>query len=250
MSQPVARALRSPARFERIDALRGFAMLWMAVFHFDFDLNYLGFIQPRQRFFTDPFWVTQRTCILSLFLFCAGASLAVAMARGQGWERFFRRWWQIVAGAALVSLASWFVFPQRWIWFGVLHGMAVMLVAARVLAPLRAFLWGLVVVAIALPLVFRSDAFDAAAIQWLGLGLDKPATQDWVPLLPWLGVMLAGVAAGQWALANRPAWLSAPVGPWLQPLVTLGQWSLIFYLVHQPVFFGALMLVKRMTGMP
>ena len=57
-------------RFDRLDALRGAAIVWMAAFHFFFDLNHFGFI--RQNFHTDPFWTWQRACIVSLFLFCAG----------------------------------------------------------------------------------------------------------------------------------------------------------------------------------
>ena len=68
-------------RFDRIDALRGVAIVWMTVFHFCFDLNYFGWI--RQNFLYDPFWTTQRTCIVSLFLFCAGLGQAVAHAQGQ-----------------------------------------------------------------------------------------------------------------------------------------------------------------------
>ena len=228
-------------RYERIDALRGLAMLWMAVFHFDFDLNHFGFIQPRQAFFHDPFWTWQRSVILGTFLFTAGASLAVAMSRGQTWARFLRRWWQIVACAVLVSLATWVVFPRAWVWFGVLHGMAVMLLLTRMLSALhvpRALLLVLgVAIVLVLPL-FMTPSMEATAIRWLGLGSTKPITQDWVPLVPWMGVMLIGFALGQWAWQHRREWLARPVAPAFSPLVTLGQWSLSFYMVHQPLFFG------------
>ena len=59
-------------RFDRLDALRGLAIVWMIGFHFGFDLNHLGWITPRQSFHRDPFWTTQRTLIVSLFLLCAG----------------------------------------------------------------------------------------------------------------------------------------------------------------------------------
>ena len=43
-------------RFDRLDALRGVAMVWMAVFHLSFDLNFYGLLQPRQNFYHYPFW--------------------------------------------------------------------------------------------------------------------------------------------------------------------------------------------------
>ena len=47
-------------RFDRLDALRGVAIVWMAVFHFCFDLNHVGLWEPRQFFTRDPFWTMQR----------------------------------------------------------------------------------------------------------------------------------------------------------------------------------------------
>ena len=58
---------------------------------------------------------------------------------------------------------------------------------------------------------------------------------------PWLGVMLWGVAAGQWLMRARPQWLQVRVPAPARPLVTLGRWSLTWYMLHQPVLIGALM---------
>ena len=63
-------------RFDRIDRLRAVALLWMTVYHLCFDLNHFGLI--RQDMLVDPFWTTQRTAIVSLFLFCAGLGQAIA----------------------------------------------------------------------------------------------------------------------------------------------------------------------------
>jgi uncharacterized membrane protein len=228
-------------RFDRLDALRGLAIAWMAVFHFCFDLNYFGLLSPKQNFYVDPFWTWQRSCIVSLFLFCAGVSQAVALAHGQGWPKFWRRWAQIAACAALVSIGSAWMFPKSWIGFGVLHGIAVMLVVARVAAPLRGWLWPLGLAAIVLPLAVRHEFFNAPWASWTGLVTRKPITEDYVPVLPWLGVMLWGVAAGQWLLQWRPTVLRGPIVAAARPLAVLGRWSLSFYMVHQPVLIGALM---------
>ncbi len=188
------------ARFERVDALRGAAMVWMAVFHFLFDVNHFGFMKPRQAFFHDPFWTTQRSVILGTFLFTAGVSLAITMARGQTWPGFMRRWLQVVACAALVSLATWVVFPKAWVWFGVLHGMAVMLLLTRLLAPMGKSLALLGAVMLVVLPFFKTTGMEATVVRWLGMGISKPITQDWVPLVPWMGVMLIGFVVGQWAL--------------------------------------------------
>lgn len=228
-------------RYDRLDALRGAAMVWMALFHFAFDLNFYGLIDPRQNFYRDPLWTVQRTFILSGFLLCAGAALAVALDAGQTWPRFWRRWAQVAGCALLVSIGSAFMFPKSWIAFGVLHGIAVMLIVARLLAPLRGWLWPLGAALVALPLLWRHPVFDVPWLQWVGLATRKPVTEDWVPVLPWLGVMLWGLAGAQWLLARRRAWMAGSVPAAARPLAALGRWSLSFYMLHQPVLIGAIL---------
>jgi len=225
-------------RYDRLDALRGLAMVWMAAYHFAFDLNHFGWLQPRHNFNADTLWVVQRSGILGLFLFCAGFALAAALQAGQGWPRFWRRWAQIAGCAVLVSAGSALMFPKSWIHFGVLHGIALMLVLARLVAPWRGGLWLAGAVAIVLPRLVQHPLFDNPWLDWTGLVTRKPVTEDYVPLFPWFGVMLWGLAAGQAVIAHRPRWLQ---GGAPRPLAVLGRWSLTFYMVHQPVFFGLLM---------
>ena len=233
----------TPVRFDRLDALRGVAIVWMALFHFCFDLNHFGLWEPRQLFTRDPFWTTQRTAIVSLFLLCAGLGQAVALQQERGWSfdrRFWRRWAQVAACALLVSAGSALMFPGSWISFGVLHAVAVMLLLARLAAPLRGWLWPLGALALVLPHAVQHSFFDTRLTNWLGLVARKPFTEDFVPVLPWLGVMLWGLAAGQWLLQHRASVLAGAVPALLRPLAVLGRWSLSFYMLHQPVFIGAL----------
>ncbi len=232
----------APLRFDRLDLLRGLAVVWMAGFHFAFDLNHFGQLQPRQNFYLDPFWTGQRTAIVSLFLFTAGLAQAVAWQAGQGWPRFWRRWAQVAGCALLVSLGSALMFPRSWISFGVLHGIAIMLILSRLAAPLPArWLWGGGLLALVLPLVVQHPFFDTRLTNWVGLVTRKPVTEDWVPVLPWLGVMLWGLAAGRWVLGQQPAWLAGRVPTGAKPLVTLGRWSLCFYMLHQPVLIACIL---------
>ena len=238
-----------PARMDRVDALRGFAIVWMALFHFAFDLNYFGLLSPRQSFYTDPIWTGQRSAIVSLFVFTAGLSQAIAFESGQPWQRFWRRWAQIAVCALLVSAGSALMFPRSWISFGILHGLALMLIVTRCCAPLRGrWLWPLGVAAILLPQWLPHPAFDAPWGQWTGLVTRKPVTEDYAPLLPWLGVMLWGCASGRWLMAHRPAMLAGALPRGLRPLAWLGGWSLTFYMLHQPVLIGALLAWRWASG--
>ena len=235
-------------RFDRLDALRGVAIVWMALFHLAFDLNHFGWLARKHNFYTDALWTVQRSCIVSLFLFVAGLSLAVALQAGQRGPRFWRRWAQIAGCAVLVSIGSAFMFPKSWISFGVLHGIAVMLVLGRLAAPLRAWLWPLGALCIALPAFVGHPLFDARWSNWVGLVTHKPVTEDFVPVLPWLGVLLFGLAAGQWLQQHRPGWLGGALIAPARPLAALGRWSLSFYMLHQPLLIGLLMAWQALRG--
>lgn len=251
MPVPSSTSSSRPAnRFDRLDALRGVAILWMAGFHFSFDLNHYGLLTPVQHFLSDPFWTLQRTGIVSLFLLCAGLGQAVALEVGQGWRRFWRRWAQVAGCAVLVSAGSAMMFPQSWISFGVLHGIAAMLLITRLAVPALQRATG----AAAIPLLFvlgglawfapvwlQHPFFNSRWWNWTGLVTRLPYTEDYVPVLPWLGVMLAGVALGLLLLRHRRGWLAGPVPGALQPLARLGRWSLTFYMLHQPVLIGGLL---------
>jgi len=229
----------------RLDALRGLAVVWMTVFHFCFDLNLHGFLH--QRMLADPFWTVQRSVIVSLFLFCAGIGQGVAIHAGQGWPRFWRRWAQVAGCAALVTLGSWLVFPDTFIGFGVLHGLAVMLVIARLSAGLGRWLWPLGAAALALPWIAAGllpgsgleAAFNGVPLRVLGLVTVKPFTEDYVPILPWLGVVWWGLAAGGWLARRRSGLLDGRLpGRAAAALAWLGRHSLPWYMLHQPVLMG------------
>jgi uncharacterized membrane protein len=129
-----------------------------------------------------------------------------------------------------------------------LHGIAVMLIVARLTAGWGHWLWVCGALAIALKYIAifvhssnpNLDFLDGKIFNWLGLIGQKPLTEDYVPVLPWLGVMWWGMAAGAWLLRHQPALLQAL--PSQRHLAGLGRWSLSFYMLHQPVLMGLLTL--------
>jgi len=237
-------------RFDRLDALRGLAIVWMALFHFCFDLNHYRLLQPVQHFLSDPFWTMQRAAIVTLFLLCAGLGQAVALAAGQRRQRFLRRWLQVAACAVAVSAGSAWMFPRSWISFGVLHGIALMLLLLRWTVPPLLRRWGAISWQVPLclavlgtlacwaPRWLAQPLFNSRWLNWTGLVTELPFTEDYVPVLPWLAVVLWGCAVGLWLLAHRRHWLSGGVPVALRPLAVLGRWSLSFYMLHQPVLIG------------
>ncbi len=104
--------------------------------------------------------------------------------------------------------------------------------------------------AITEPMVFSSEAFNAPALIWLGLGTSTPATLDWRPLLPWAGVVLIGLGLARAALPRLAdwRWVSWRAARWPGRVFAFaGRHSLAIYLVHQPILFGLLWAIAA-TG--
>ena len=181
----------------------------------------------------DPVWTVQRACIVTLFLLCAGAGQAIASAQQQTLARFWRRWAQVAGCAVLVSLGSWLMFPRSFISFGVLHGIAVMLVVARFTASWGAWRWPLGLVAIALPRLVRDPFFDTPLDQ-LGRPRHAPAGDRGLRAGAALARRrLVGRGGGRLAARASAARCSpAPLPRAARPLAVLGRWSLT--LLHGP----------------
>jgi uncharacterized membrane protein len=226
-------------RIAGIDALRGLALCLMFVYHFAFDLRFYGVLAAD--FESDPFWLGFRALIVSAFMALVGVSLVLAHRAGATRAHFWKRIGIIAACALAVSVGSWIVFPRSFIYFGILHGIAVASVLAWpfVDRPRTAFAIGCIVIAAGL--AWSHPAFDARALSGIGFTTTKPATEDYVPLAPWGGIVFVGIALGH--LLDQGAFRaivrSAAVPA---PLRWLGRHSLAVYMVHQPILLGLLWL--------
>jgi len=240
--------MTATARLPIIDALRGFAVAQMIVYHFIYDLDFFGWLTLAMN--RDQPWVGWRTAIVGQFLLLVGASLVLRAQHGAARE-FWARWAQVAGAALLVSAATWVVFGPRFVWMGILHFIAAALVIGRLALPLAAWNIPLGIAVFAFGRLFAHEAFNPTPMNMIGLAAVKPRTEDYVPLLPWLGVVLVGIGAA--TLWQRRGFALTPLLARLNarapaPLVFLGTWALTVYLVHQPILMAAMWLVHRATS--
>ena len=234
-------ALAQPRRrFAVVDIARGGAIIAMIAYHFCWDLSYFRFISADVGY--DPQWVVIARSILAVFLLLAGVSLVLGHGRGIQWQKFWRRWLFVVAGALAITVATYVAFPQSFVYFGVLHAIALFSLLA--LPFLAAPLWLPIMVAIvviALPFLYSDALFNEKLFSWIGFWQVPPPANDLVPLFPWFGATLVGVIATRLVLASpMAARLAAinPAGRLARTLAFMGRWSLLIYLVHQPILLG------------
>ncbi len=230
------------ARYIAIDAARGVAIVMMVIFHFTYDLNHFNYIDVD--FYRDPFWLNFRTLIVTFFLCLVGISLQLATGKGINLRRYGSRLLLLIGAAGLVTFGSYLVFPDRVILFGILHFIALTTVIGLLF---RRFYWMNLLLGILLLAVgnlFQHAWFNAPALHWIGLVTQGPRTVDYVPLLPWFGVVLLGMFLGR--LIEKYPLLSVTPRPrsgLVRSLALGGRHSLLIYLIHQPLLFAGFYLV-------
>ena len=230
------------------DVARGVAVVAMVAYHGAWDLSELRMIETQVT--AEPAWQAFAMAVAASFLTLSGVGLVLAHGSGLRPARFGRRLLAVSAGAAAVTVGTWLVFPASYVFFGILHAIALgsllALQAARWPAVAPAGIAALLFVA---PLVLRNPVFDEPLLAFLGLGTRVPVTNDYVPVAPWIGFVFAGVATLRMlpGLA-APRASGAPVGRLLRGLAWLGRHSLVIYLLHQPILFGVLSGYVALAG--
>lgn len=225
-----------PARLFVLDALRVFAIVMMIAYHFIYDLKYFGYVDwntPLGSGFRQ--W---RTTIVFGFVFAMGLSMGMAHGRGRKLRAFWIRLVQIGSCAALITLVSVIMFPESWIYFGVLHFM--------VIAGLLIF------VSIGRPWINLGIGIAILALFWLGfvpygwpftlISSLPDYTEDFVSPFPWLGIAFIGVSLGEQLAAHPKAmsfWSRWTLNGRLGTIISFaGKRSLSIYMLHQPILFA------------
>lgn len=236
-----------------IDIARGIAIAAMAIYHFAWDLQNFGYI-------AEPAvdvggWKLFARADASSFIVLVGVSLVLAHHRTIRWRAFLKRLAMILAAAAAITAVTYFMTPQTFIYFGILHSIALCSLVGLMFLRLPPWLTLIAAVAALLaPWFLTSSLFDPPVLWFVGLSETIRPSNDYVPLLPWLAPLLAGIALARISLARGWFdWLRAhparanPVG---RALAFSGRHSLSVYLLHQPLLFGLVYLASLVVPAP
>ena len=231
-------------RFWEVDATRGVAIVMMVVYHLTYDLDTFGGYGIES---TSGFWAWFADATASAFLVLVGISLAISYSRagaGRGlFGKYLRRGLRILAyGMALTVV--FLALGLGVVAFGILHLIGVSIILAYPLLKYRLanLFLGISIIAIGLYMRAQDVSSESPWLLPFGVVPENLFMPDYRPLLPWFGVVLLGLFAGNvvYGGGKRPADVprKAPLGA--RPLVPLGRNSLFIYLVHQPILIALL----------
>ena len=241
----------SKLRVPAVDFARGIALIAMAIFHFAWDLENFGI--ARAGLTIEPQWKYFARSIASSFLVLVGVSSWLAHHNGFSKKSFAKRMAMVGGAAAIITIATWFATPNAFIFFGILHNIALssLLILLFIRLPL-ALVIAAAILTFSAPYWAKTPMLDHPIWWWSGLSQLIPKANDYVPMFPWFGWVLTGLALARffekfsgWQKLAKHQLTSPP----MKLLRFFGRHSLVFYLLHQPIMIGLIYAyVKLIAG--
>jgi uncharacterized membrane protein len=222
-------------RAQAIDVARGTALVAMIAYHAAWFADDAGLVSLA---FGAPGWHAFQRSIAASFFLLVGVSLSLARPDVRTAARRFVR---IAACAIGVTAVSAVLDPHRLVTFGILHNIALSSVLA--LPAIRLGAWN-ALLGLALVLLGTTVSLPGHPwLDWTGLGGTPAPAFDFQPLLPWLGVVLWGVALGGALGDGVLGWRSDAATA--AALAFLGRHGLAVYLLHVPILIVAVQALAR-----
>jgi uncharacterized membrane protein len=230
-----------------VDAARGVAIAMMVVYHLMYDLDYFGGYPIES---TSGFWARFADATASAFLLLVGVSLAISYARASAghpgrslFGKYLLRGIRIFAYGIALTLV-FLVFGMGVVAFGILHLIGVSIILAYPFLRYRFANLFLGLSLVAAGVYMRIEGLSSQSPWLLPFGVvpENLVMPDYRPLLPWFGVVLLGVFAGNvvYGGGRRPALFAGKAPAVARLLLPLGRNSLFIYLIHQPILIALL----------
>ncbi len=214
-------------RISELDILKGIATILMVIYHYFFDLDYLGLQEIE--IYSLP-WVLFQRVIGFTFLFVTGVTISLNNNK----KRRIRHALEIGKFALLITIATFFIAGDGFVKFGILHLIAVSNILIIIFNnPKINFLLGIALIILGLKTTYT----DIPYLFWLG-----PITKDYFawdhyPLIPWFGAVLLGSSFSPFFKKNGGKIKN-------RVLEEIGKHSLLIYLIHQPILFILIILAS------
>ena len=221
----------SNVRDSSLDLMRGIAIIMMIAFHFIYDLNSFGYTEVP--LFTHWAGIAWRSLIVFLFLSAVGISLVIAHSKTLKLKKFIKRQIYLGIAALIISAGTYIMFPDGWVYFGILHLIWVSSLIAIffINLPKTSLLIAVIILISSILGQLNFSIISNIFEPYLPL-----SSIDYYPLFPWLSFVFIGIYLGHYPHYQK---IFTFRSNWLE---VIGKHALIIYLTHQIVLFSAVSL--------
>ena len=239
-------------RIWQIDAFRGISIVMMILFHTIYDISYFG--NSGESLYPKFWWYFARVTA-SFFLIIVGISLTLSYNRVKDtlsiWEirkKFIVRGLKIFVLGLIITLFTGVFLDKGMIVFGVLHCIGISIIVASPVITYRYLNLLTAIICIISGLYLSMFSFEFNELLWLGFRPRNLYSFDYVPLLPWFGLVALGLYIGNTVsfptIEERLKKKKGYVIPRAATaLCFLGRHSLVIYFVHQPLLILLLLAI-------
>ena len=242
-------------RYHLIDALRGFALVNMVLFHLMYDI--FNIFSADTGWNSEPLTIIWERFICCSFIILSGVSFNFS-------HHPFRRGIILNACGFLITIVTVLAIPSQAVWFGILNFLGCAMMLAY---PLKAYLENIkpVVGAIVSLLLFAflygvpegyvgffgielfklpEFLYGIKAFAFIGFPSADFHSTDYFPIIPWIFLFLSGYFA--WRViknCNAEGFFKCKI-PFLN---FIGRHTLIIYLLHQPIIMGIFEIISMLS---
>ena len=232
-------------RLTSLDFLRGCLIFMMIIYHLFWDLGYFGYINFS--YVINGMGLLIAQCIGASFIFLSGISISLFFGSNffSGYL-FLLKLTKILGISAAISLLTWLVDPERFIFFGILHLLSVCYFLAFCMLRIQKPVLLNATILIFCLFWISELKFDLSPVWvWIGVSQVIPSSNDFYPLIPWcifffIGIRFSNQILRQIKKLNIESWRnsSGEFSLKFKVIVWAGKKSLIIYICHQPLFFS------------
>jgi uncharacterized membrane protein len=226
-------------RSQKLDALRGIAVIWMVIFHAHYIL--LHVFEYTSIDFPNLFWYILGRVVAVVFIFVAGISFWLFVFNKDVkviYKHFFKRACILSIIAFMITYITYIWFYEQRISFGIIHFFSLSSIVS--LGFIKFWRWNVIIGMIIITLQFLIDNISVNTNILLPIGLVNRDffSADYYPLIPWLGYFLIWYGVISFFDERGRDYILFRGYSWLLELPAyLWRYALVIYIAHTPLIY-------------
>jgi uncharacterized membrane protein len=217
-------------RIFEIDLLKSVALILMILFHIIYDLNEFVSINLD---YSSGFWYYVGRISAFLFIFLAGINSGFSHSP-------IKRGIVVFSFGIIVTITTYIFMKDLYVRFGILHFLGISMFLYPLFRKTNNFI--LFLLALLIIIVSNVGLLDKMNLIVFLEGIFGGMSIDYYPLFPYLSIFIFGVLTYKLFYYKRKSIFNLNIKSKL--VCFISKYSLIIYLIHQPIILGIIFLSK------